>query len=197
MIFYKKFKVYILWLVTLALFLFGAWCFYDLGQLEISVAIISIMGAVLCSQFFIMPLEIEKYKYTLSLEKKHQAYTKLFHSFNNIIDPLNLLLLEERPFKMLSTEEKQNHIALKTQLSEAAEDFHKIFNENTLYFSKPLRTLINSISKELVNVAGIFNQISGSQNEREAKNEFKTIVKHLNFLIAEADKEARKELNIQ
>ncbi len=197
MIFYKKFKVYILWLVTLSLFLFGARIFYDIGQMEIAVAIISIMGAVLCSQFFIMPLEIEKYKCTLSLEKKHQAYTKLFHSLNNIIDPLNLLLLEEGPFDMLSLEEKANHIALKGQVSEAAEYFHKIFNENTLYFSKSIRHSIKNISNELVNVGEIFNQISGSKNEKEAKEKFKKIVNCLNDLIRDADLEARKELNIQ
>lgn len=197
MILYKRFWLYVLWFFTLALFIGGAWWFYDKGTLELSVAIISVMGAVLCSQFFVMPLEIEKYKYTLSLEKKHITYTKLFHSFNNLVDPLNLLALEERPFGKLSPEEKQNHIALKNQLGEAGDFFHETINENTLYLSLALRPIIHKISKRLLDVSVIFNQISGSIVEQKAKEQFRQIVEDINQLIAVADEIAREELHIK
>lgn len=188
---------YLFWLLSLIIFCGFAYFTYCKGFAELSSAIIGVMGVILCSQIFLTPLETEKYKTTLSIEKKHTAYSSLLYSLNELIEPLNLLDMEERPFSMLTIEEQKNHIQLKSQFADAAEAFNTTFKNNTIYYAKDIRKKIADVSINLYQFSSIFNQISGSKQENKAKQKLKDRLIILSKLIKEIDVLAREELNIK
>ena len=193
---FKTILFCLFWILTIIIFIASAYYTSYTGYKELSSAIISVMGVVLCSQIFLTPIEIKKYQMTLSIEKKHTAYSELSLSLNELIEPLNLLELEERPFNILSTEEQQNHIKLKSQFADAAELFNKTFKSNTIYYSRNIRKKIAEISKHLIDLNFIFNQISGSKQEEKAKDKLRYEITIISKLIKEIDILVRDELKI-
>lgn len=70
-------RVTMFWAFTLIFLIIISCATAALGWEKLAVGIVSVSGAILCSYFFIKPLEIERYKQTLTLENKHKQYQLL------------------------------------------------------------------------------------------------------------------------
>jgi len=129
-------------ILSLIIFLIAAIFSFWLGQKELSIAIISSMGAILVSSFFTANKEIEKHKKISNFENIQKAYKKIIST---------LFIIEQKLTPVTYLGGKDNNIKLFEDFENKFIDFLDLYIEEIIFISPRLTKKVNIFIAEVQN----------------------------------------------
>jgi hypothetical protein len=161
-------------------------------RLEVAAAMMVALVTLFSNQFFTRNIEIENYKKTFAVERKHEAYNKLVENLMK-----NFLFLVQILDSKAEEDTSVLLINATNFVNENAETI-TIYLKNAIYFSKDVEHSFNNVIKEQSAIMQILNNNRKMKREL-SKDEIDTLIKHISTLannINETIKIAKKELKL-